>query len=76
MEIGQIHEQQWPQEEWYTNEEQQWQENIDALSKGKAKGKGKNKGKGKGKSPICWTCGEAGHTCWTCTKNPLNSEDS
>ena len=74
MEIGQIHEQQWPQEEWYTNEEQQWQENIDALSKGKAKGKGKNKGKGKG--PICWTCGEAGHTCWTCTKNPLNSEDS
>ena len=77
MDIGQIHEQQWPpQEMWYAHEEQQWQDNIDALSKGKAKGKGKSKGKGKGKGPICWTCGEAGHTCWTCTKNPLNNDDS
>ena len=42
--------------------------------------KGKRKktydGKGKGKGPTSWVCGEQGHTCWTCTKNPLNNEES
>ena len=82
MDIGQIHEQEHAYESWSGQEEYQWNDSVDALSKGKAKGKGKkgkgkaNDAKGKGKGPVCWTCGEQGHTCWNCTKNPQNSTEA
>ena len=41
MDLGQIHEQEHAHEMWNTTEEQQWHDNVDALSKGKAKGRQK-----------------------------------
>ena len=52
--------------------EEQWNDYVMALGKGKAMSKGgKGKGgKGKGKGMNCWNCGKPGHQKWQCTAPP------